>query len=314
MFKLRPFQRYFTALYVLGLNPFISFTAPNKKRSKFISIFFRSLNILVSLFVVYITGVKLQFNKSFIVFGHLTFISDVSINFIAVFENLSNLNATYRILQTLSFVIGMFGTTFKSDFPYKAMKKSIIWKFSVIFVTVFLKFMGHYGYAKGRLVQNLSWGIYDALTGVHLMHLIFYIEFIKFILAGVSEKVVVLTTQKSIYWRCEKTSDWLHVMHRIKLIYFKLWRIAHSANTLFGWFLLSFMMEQATKFIYYSYFTFIYATETHNGVLFILRKYFFRNWFSCHHHHDEAVGRTSSKLQIVYIFGNLVFVLTTWQI
>lgn len=279
MFKSHPFQSYYTALYVLGLNPFISFTDRHKKRSKIISIFLRSTNILVSLFVLYVTGLS-SFNKSFVVFGHLTFAIDVSINFIAVFENISNLNATYRIVQTLSFVIGMFVTTFKVDFPYKTMKKAIAWKFVLILLTVFLRFMGHYGYSEGRLVQNISWSIYDAITGAHLMHLIFYIEFMKYVLAGLSENVVTLTNQKCVHWRDEKTNDWLRIMHRIKLIYFKLWRIAHTANVLFGWFLLSFMMEQATKFIYYAYYTLIFASETRNSIMFVLRKYIFRYSFS----------------------------------
>lgn len=279
MHKLKTFQNYFTILYVLGLNPFISFANINKKRSKIISFFLRSLNILVSLLVVFLTNVKWQNSKWLIVFGHLTYSYDVCINFIAVFENLTNLNATYRILKTLSIVIEMFVTTFGANFPYTAVKKSIKWKFLIIMLAVFLNLIGHLGNNKQKIIENILWTYFNTITSVHYMHLLFYIEFMKFILIGLSEKIVSMTCQTRVYWRCERTKEWLNLIHQIKLIHFKLWRVAHTVNSLFGWFMLSFMMEQATKFIFYAYYIFTSASKWDGKVIFIIRKYLFFNHF-----------------------------------
>lgn len=272
MLKLRPFQNYFTTLYVLGLNPFISFSDITKKRSKIITFFLRSLNVLVSVFVAFKTGFNFQHSKWFFVFAQIVFAYDVCINFIAVFENLKNLNATYRILQILSFVIDMFVTTLDANFPYTVMKKSIKWKFFVILITVLLRFIGHYGYNQVRLLQNIMWSIFNVLTGVHLMHLIFYIEFIRFILAGLCEKIAMLTSRT----RChKKTKEWLHFMQQVQLIYFNLWRIAHIVNSLFGWFMVSYIIKEATQFIYYAYYIFFYSSKVHKHELYIIRKYIF---------------------------------------
>lgn len=273
MHKLKTFQNYFTILYVLGLNPYISFANINQKRSKIVSFFLRLLNILVSLLVVSLTSVKYVNAKWFVAFGYLTFAYDVCINFIAVFENLSNLNAIYRILYTISIVIEIFVTTFGANFPYSAIKKSIISKFLIILFTVFLKFIGHLGNNKQKLIQNILWTFFNTITSVHFMHLIFYIEFMKFILIGLNEKIVTLTSHTHVYWRHEKTKEWLNTFHHIKLIHFKLWRIAYAVNALFGWFLLSFMTEQATKFIFYSYYIFISANKMDGKLIYILRKY-----------------------------------------
>lgn len=274
MLKLQPFQSGFTILYLLGLNPFISFADLNKKRSKIITFVLRSLNILLSSFLAISTGLYINSNRSFIVFGHLVFAFDVGINFVAVLENLGNLNATYRILQTISYVIDLYVKTFEVDFPYAAMKKSIRWNFLLIVIAPFLSFIGHY--RKGQLTQSISWFIFNSITGFHVMHLLFYIEFMKLILAGLNDKIAILECQKSVHWRHERTKELLKTMHRIKLISFKICRIAHTVNSLFGWFCSFWMLENATKFIYYSHNIYVYANEDRTKTLIQkLRKYTF---------------------------------------
>lgn len=282
MHKLKPFQSLFTILYVLGLNPFISFDNLNKKRSKIIDFFLRSINVGVSLLIVYLTNITWRHAKWFAIFGHLSFTFDVCINFMAVFENVINFNATYRILQTTSIVIELFVTAFAANFPYNAMKKSLKWKFLIMMSTIFLKFIGHRGTNTRKLLQNMLWTFFNAITNFHLLHLIFYLELMKCILIGLNEKIVNSTNYTRVYWRHEKTTDWLNVIHQIKLIHFKLWRIAHAVNSLFGWFLFSFMMEQATKFIFYAYFIFLNANSLANnsdGIMWIFRKYSFPQSF-----------------------------------
>lgn len=287
MHSLKPFQSYFSIFYVLGLNPFISFNNPNQKRSKIVEFFLRFINVVVSSFVIYITDMTWRHAKWFAIFRYLSFSFDVWINFIAVFENLGNVNATYRILETISTVIELFLATFAANFPYNAMNKTLRWKFLTIMSTVFLKFIGHRGTSPKIIMKNILWTIFNTITNSHLLHLIFYIEFMKFILIGLSEKVLSLTNQTRVHWRHEKTREWLNVIRQIKLIHFKLWRIAHAVNLMFGWFLLSFMMEQAMKFIFYAYFIFHTANSHENhldGIIWIFRKYSFQSllhsvWF-----------------------------------
>lgn len=279
MHTLKPFQCFFSILYVLGLNPFISFDNLNRKRSKIIEFFLRFINIVVSSFVIYMTDKTLRHEKWFVVFRHLTFTFDVWINFIAVFENLSHFNAAYRILQTIATVIELFLATFAANFPYNAMKKTLLWKFLIIMSAVFLKFIGHRGTNPKIVMKNILWSIFNTITNFHLLHLLFYIEFMKFILIGLSEKILSLTNRTRVHWRHEKTKECLNVIRQIKLIHFKLWRIAHAVNLMFGWFLLSFMMEQATKFIFYAYFIFLTANAHRNhsdGIMWIFRKYSFQ--------------------------------------
>lgn len=276
MYRLKPFQSFFTILYVLGLNPFISFHNINKRPSKVISFFLRFINVVESLLVIYLTNIAWRHAKWFAIFVHLSFTFDVCINLIAVFENLSNFNATYRILQTVSIVIELFVTTFAANFPYNTIKKSIKWKFLIIMSTVFLKFLGHRGTNPKKLIINILWTIFNTISNFHLLHLIFYIEFMKCILLGLSEKIVKLTNHTRVYWRHEKTKEWMNMIHRIKLIHFKLWRIARAVNSLFGWFLFSFMMEQATNFIFYAYYIFVTANlnpHFSDGTIWIFRKY-----------------------------------------
>lgn len=277
MHRLKPFQSYFSIFYVFGLNPFISFNNPKEKRSKIIELLLRFMNILLSSFVIYMTDLTWRHAKWLAIFRHFMFTFDVCINYIAVFENVINFNATCRILQSISTVTELFAKTFAPNFPYNAMNKTIKWKFLLIMSTVILKFFGHSGKTAKIVIKNFLWTIFDTVTNIHLLHLLFYIEFMKFILIGLSEKISSLSNGTRVYWRHENSSEWLYVIHQIKLIHFKLWRIANAVNLMFGWFLLSFMMEQATKFIFYAYYIFHSANSHENhpaGIMWIFRKYY----------------------------------------
>lgn len=273
MLKLQPFQIYFTALYVLGLNSGISFIEPHKKRSRALTHSLRMFNIFVNLFIVYTTSVQFHYARSFLLLVHLGLVSEMGINFVAVFENWFNFHSSRQILQTISFTIKAIESSSKVEFPYVSIVKSIKIKLTLIILTTLLRVVSHYKYFNP--LQNFSWSIFYFLKGAHLLHLIFYIEFVRITITGLSQNVLLLASDSSSQWQRNEAKELLHLMRKIKLIYLKLCRIARIANSLFGWFLVSLMVEMTTKLIYYAYFVFVYSNSCGGCYLCVLRKYLF---------------------------------------
>lgn len=264
MIKLQPFQIYFTILYLFGLNSFISFSDQREKQSSVLTYSLRILNILVNVFIVFTTHINFHYARSFISFAHMALAIEICINFVAIFENMYNLYLTRQILHTISFTIKAYESSFKVEFPYASIQTSIKWKCLAMIIAILSRLISHYTLL-GAL-KNISWTIFNLLRSVHLLHLIFYIEFVRTIITGLSQSVLRLPSNNNY-------KDWLHVMCKIKLIYLKLWRITQMVNSLFGWFLVTFILEISTKLIYYAYYIFVYVNNCRDCQLCILRKY-----------------------------------------
>lgn len=282
MLNLKPFQIYFKVIYIFGLNPLISFDDINKKSSKIVFILPRIANIFLNVFVIwnfadFIPRRRMQEDS---VYSDINIIWKMLINsvfFVSVIENSCNLSATRQILRVMSFVIANLEASLKIHFPYNDFKKSVEWGFHVqmitILMTTIIRFTINVLYKNTYELPTLAI-VYGIFKCIILCHLIIYINFITFILAKLNQKIVALMIDKNINCCREENREWLLLMRQSKLIHFKLWKMSHYVNSLFGWFSVVFIVQSATSVIRDMFSGFEVAVDPDINQIFILRKYF----------------------------------------
>lgn len=276
MLKLQPFQMYYTILYVCGLNPLILFADVRESQSKVIVYLPRFLTIIVNAYLVCNTALGLQYTKSFFFFGHLSFACDVCLNFIVIFENLSNTHALHKVLHAISFTVNSLERNLGVNFPFNAIKMSIVRKLLLKILFLLFELISKLMIDPGTrfiLERRIYYDICYMFTNLNLFHLIFYIEFIKYSIATLNEAIVQQIKQENVHWRYEYTKQCLHILRQIKLIHFELWRISHGLNSLFGWFLIVLTTALITGSIFDAYYIFVYGSFASCNQVCFWRKY-----------------------------------------
>lgn len=277
MYKLQPFQAYYTVLYVFGLNPFISFANMCETQSKIIIVYLpRFVYIIVNVYAIWNSPLHIHYTKSFFFFAHFRIAWDVSLNFIAICENLFNLNALHKILHTISFTINCFERHLKINFPFAMIKKSIERKLLLKLILFLFELISKFiidPAANSDLKRTVFYDIFYMFTNLNLFHFIFYVEFVKYSFASVNEAIVQQINQGNTIWHYEYTKNCLRLLRHIKLIHFKLWRISHAINSLFGWFLNVLIANLITGFIFDVYFMHLYGRYSFCEQTCFWRKY-----------------------------------------
>lgn len=278
MINLKPFQVSFTIFYIFGLNPLISFADIRKRRSKILSILPRILNILVNAYFIYKLCEQVK-NSTFLqIYARFALICVICVNAVGIFENLCNLRLTHQILQALSFTINSLEMALEVKYPFNALKKAtvrkIVQQLMVVLVGSLIKYsvesINGVGWKK-----SVYWAISTVIKCVNLCHLTFYVDFMKFALASLNRRLVMLMIGNKTNWCHKGIKDLQFIVRQIKLIHFKLWHVSQCVNRLFGWFLVTYVIETASTSVYDIFWAFVLADQTDDQHIYILRKYLF---------------------------------------
>lgn len=257
--KLKPFQIYFTVFFLFGLNSFVSFENIHKKRSKFIIIPLRLFAIFINAYIIYQECVNIEYTKYSQIFGYGVLISVVVVNLTGIFENLYHLQLMYKILRELSWILKTFETYLNIKYPYQAVKASLNRKIAIYSTIIAVGTMLKY-YVEIICGLNPSLSIFFTISNVikyiHLLHVMFYIDFMQFALASLSVKLANKINDRQILFYHGQKNDFLQFMCHIKSVYFKLWNVSQKLNSLFGWFLVVLMFESTTTAIFNVYWSF----------------------------------------------------------
>lgn len=207
------------------------------------------------------TSVERKYSDSFFMFGYFTIIFGNASNFVGLIENLCNAQTMSQIVRDLSYTVNTIEVSLKIAFPFKRMRKSIQCNFLINFFIIIGIFILKYAnfLTKREISLHVSWTILEVVKLVNLFHLIFYVEFMRFALSCLNEKVMKLMSDTNIFWHHETNKEWLCVIRHTKTIYLRVFCISQRANTLFGWFLVAFTIGVTADVIYYTYQLFVHA-------------------------------------------------------
>lgn len=274
MFRLRIFQSYFTIFYICGLSPFVSFKNFRIKRSslihclpRLINIFFICVNsfLLLNRAIFHIYEIK----KDILTIPILISCLATSIEGFSIFRSIP------IIWQIMCFTIDNFEKTLQMQYPLKKLQKQFRQKFFTQLLLILLgippKVLFRISLASYSWMSLTTDVILVLLKCIHSCHILFYTEFINLSVEELCEKVI---EAKSEFNYNKKTNQKLHLMQQWKLIHFKLWHIVQQINSQFGWFLMVSLGDLLLQCIFSIYRTFLYIS-TSNGLLVIIRKYFF---------------------------------------
>lgn len=257
--KLSSFQIYFTVFFLFGLNSFVSFRNIHQKHSKFKIIPLRLVAIFINAYIVYQQCEHFEYTKYSHVLGYGVLICVAGVNLTAIFENLYRLQSMYKILHELSWILKTLETYLKIKYPYRKVKVSLNRKIAIystiIAVGSMLKYYVETVYDLNRSMSYL-WSISNVIKYIHMLHVMFYIDFIKFALASLSEKLANKMNARQIFFYHGQKNEFLQIMCHIKSVYFKLWTVSKKLNALFGWFLVVLMFESTTTAIFNVYWLF----------------------------------------------------------
>lgn len=257
--KLKPFQIYYTIFFLFGLNSFVSFENIHRKQSKFVVIFLRLVVISINSYIGYRECEAFEYTRYSHIFGYGVLIFVVVVNLITVFENVYHLQVFYKILQELSSILKTFETYLNIKYPYRAMKHSLNRKIAaysaILVVTTATKFSYEMFY-KLESAMSIYWSISNAIKFIQLIHVVFYIDFVKYALASLSETLAKKVEDRQIYWFRGEKNEFLRLMCHTKSVYFKLWNVSQKVSSLFGWFFVALMFESTTTAIYNVYWSF----------------------------------------------------------
>lgn len=278
--RLKPFQIYYTIFFLFGLNSFVSFENIHGKRLKFIVIPLRLVAISINAYIGYRECSVFEYQRYSHIFGYGVLICVVVLNLIAIFENLYHLQLVYKILQEISSILKILETFLNIKYPYQAVKVSLNRKIfaycAIISVTTMIKYTFEFVYGLDTVI-SIFWSISNAFKFIHLLHVMLYIDFIKFTLASLSEKLTKKINDRQIYWFRGRKNEFLRLMCHIKSVYFKLWNVSQKVNTLFGWFFVVLMFESTTTAIYNVYWSFEIVRLS--SIYEVPRKYNFFKYF-----------------------------------
>lgn len=253
--QLNPFRTYFIVFYLFGLNSFVSLANDQKKLCKTLVLLPRIAAVLGNVYIVYLERENFPHDIDDI-FGRSLLISGPILNLIAIFESLYNSQLVQQILSEISTVINILEIFLKIEYSHKMMKKSLNRKLAMLLAVItmgsIIKFYVETNTGKKPTISVL-WTISNVFKYIHLFHLLFYIEFIKFGLESLSEKLAHKMNDRQIFWFHGQRNELWSEMHSMKSVYLRLWNVSQKVNTLFGWFLVVCMLEMASTVVYNVY-------------------------------------------------------------
>lgn len=259
MTQLNSFQIYFNVFYLTGLNSFVSFTNKQKRLPKLLIVLPRLIAILGNAYIAYRECDNFPYNRVYEIFGRFVLICVVIVNLTAIFENLYCVQIVQQILCEISTVIDILKTCLNIECLHKMMEKSLNQKLishaMVIVLSATIKYYVETINGK-NLIFSILWAICNTIKYIHLLHLEFYIEFIRYALKSLSEKLANKINDRQLYWYHGQRNELWHDMHYTKSIYLRLWNISQKVNSLFGWFLVICMLETTSTAVYNVYWEF----------------------------------------------------------
>lgn len=261
--QLKSLQIYFIVFYLFGLNSFVSLSSDQKKLCKLLVFLPRIAAILGNVCIVYIECEHLPRDYDgtvLYIFGRSLLITGPTLNLIAIFESLYNVQSVQQILSEISTVIIILKIHLKMEYSHEMLKKSLNRKLAmplaVITVGSIIKFYVEINTGKRPTISFL-WTVSNVFKYIHLFHMLFYIDFIRFALKSLCEKLANKMNDRQIFWFHGQRNELWSEMHSMKSVYFRLWNVSQNVNSLFGWFLVVFMLEMASTVVYNVYWEYV---------------------------------------------------------
>lgn len=257
--QLNPFQIYFDVFFLFGLNSFVSFTSDHKRLPKLLSALPRLIAILGNIYIAYRECDNFPYNRVDDIFGRVALMCVVIVNLTAILENLCSAQTMNQILCEISIVIDILKTCLNIEYTHKVVKKALNQKLvshmAVIVLGASIKYYVETINGKNLIFSSL-WAICNTIKYIHLLHLEFYVEFIRYALSSLSEKLANKINDRQIYWYHGQRNELWHDMHYMKAVYLRLCNISQKVSSLFGWFLVVCMLETTTTAVYNVYWEF----------------------------------------------------------
>lgn len=274
MFKLKSFQYFFTVLYVLGLNPFVSFENPSLRRGFIATYMPRLLSICVYLIIASGFLIHMLTSSGFLTSRTVLVIFDIS-NLIGHFENIQ-FNSKYPrvILQTVYSTINYLEMHFQIQYPLNKLHRKFQLKYLMVLAlhlgTVLIKYAIRSPFGTS-VILDLFMTTSSLLKDFQVFHIMFYIDFMKFSLQSLSRKIIKFKGEKI---ECSTLNDQesLHMLRQVKLVHFKLWNVSFYVNLQFGWFFVVYLLETVMSATNSIYWVFLYVVSGGDNFIYISRK------------------------------------------
>lgn len=184
---------------------------------------------------------------------------------VSVWENLCHIRPMRQTLKSLSFIIQALKCSLNIDFPYKTFKRTIQHKIvlQIMFVLVrSLTKLIRLSNLRSLWAWRIEYAIFSVIKSTNICYVIFYVDFMTFTLQSLNNKLTKMMSERNIFWCQQEYQKWLHIVHQIKMIHFKLWKIARNVNSMFGWFLVALMIELTTTSASEVFWAFTMANNT----------------------------------------------------
>lgn len=252
--KLKSFLNFF---YFWGNSPILIFSDPQKKPPQFVkqvpAIFF----ILFTGYLL-ILGIKLHYeayiNKQIpnLLVSIIYILLESTVGITIYLQCLFHKNALNSALEHVQFLVDFFRNKFQFEIPLEKGLREIhrdLWKISSIFIIGILA----NGLVKVTVSTRKDGGLSFFIDALQIpmiivtMHFILYVNLMKFMMSQLNKLIIQHHTYRgveplnfnhnhSIQCRrhfCNKIC--LSSIKRMKLIYYRLWRITQLINEFFGW-------------------------------------------------------------------------------
>lgn len=257
--QLKPFQIYFNVFFLIGLNSFVSFTNEQKSLPKLLMAIPRLIAILGNIYIGYRECDNFPFHKVEDIFGRVALVVVVIVNLTAILENLCSTQILQQILCEISSVIDIMKTCLNIENTLKMVKKSLnqmlVSHATLIILSALIKYKVETINGK-NLIFSMMWTICNTIKYIHLLHLEFYIEFIRHALSSLSGKLANKMNDRQASWYHGQRNELWQDIHYMKSVYLRLWDISQKVSSLFGWFLVICMLETISTAVYNVYWEF----------------------------------------------------------
>lgn len=275
MGKLKPFQNYFTIFYLFGLNSVIRVDNPCEKRSITVLYLPRIINICISSIIAY-RFLEEEFDRFSLAKPKFNLILLFCSNYLAVFENMYQSHFSYAILKFLNHTIDHLSVSFRIEYPFKRFKREYHRKALLMLLIAIGGFVLKYFIHSDIGVTNFNsflMAVSIIFRNIQMFHVTFYIDFIRYSLASLNEKIS--------NWKCKKmyvkrstitrTSE-LFILQQVRAIHMNLWHVSSCVNSLSGWFLVDHLVGMMVTISDAAYWVFLYATRTDGDLIEMMRK------------------------------------------
>lgn len=280
MIKLKPFQRIFTIFHISGLNSFVHFDdEPVEKRSLIVLYLPRVINICINLMITY-KFLDERYNAFSIVTPKFNLIILVFSNFLAIFENMCKSHISRAILQTLHRTLDHLELSFKIEYPFEKIKGEFYRKTFLVMSIAFVGLLTNIFIHSDVGITQTSCCLMAVMImyrNIKVLHIIIYIDFVRFSLSCLNEKIAnwkcsKFFIQSKMGYSTEKNSD-CSAVQQMKLIHMNLWHVSCYVNSFFGWVIVDHLVGTTISLTYSTYWVFLYATRPEGDPINTIRKY-----------------------------------------